>query len=283
MKLSNRIILLLIFLIIFDGVVWAEIIFNKPNKNPELYFLNVGQGDSELVVLPGNIKVLIDGGPDNKVLGELSSIFPPFDRYVDLIILSHPQLDHFGGLIEILKRYGVGALIWSGIENNTASFKEFKKTVENNNVPEIILAENDRIKYQGNDFEILFPPKNLPPTKKLNDVALVIKFTSENKSALFAADIGKNIEKALIKKYDLKSDILKISHHGSKNSSAEEFLRNVSPKISVIEVGKNSYGHPTKEVLAKLSDIGSKIFRTDRNGTIKLTFNDNEINIFSRK
>ncbi|MBI5401480.1 MBL fold metallo-hydrolase [Candidatus Wolfebacteria bacterium] len=281
---KNWIVLLAVFLIIFDGLVWHEIIFNAPNKNPEVYFLNVGQGDSEMVMLSNNVKILIDGGPaNNKILENLSQILPRFDRRIDLVVMSHPQLDHFGGLIELFKRYDIGAFIWSGIENNTASFKELQKVIKENNIPEIILAEGDKIKYRGYDLEIIYPPKNLSGVKDLNDVALVLKFTSKNGTALFTADIGKNVENYLVKNFDLKSDILKVAHHGSKFSSTAEFLNEVLPKVSIIEVGKNSYGHPTKDVLARLADFGSKIFRTDKDGIIKLTLDNGQIKIFSQR
>ena len=280
---KNWIILIFVFLFVLDCFVWSEIVFNGKNKNPEIYFLNVGQGDSEMIVLPNNVKVLIDGGPDKKILENISDVLSHFDRHIDLIVMSHPQLDHFGGLIDVLKRYSVGVFIWSGIENNTASFKELQKVIEENKISQIVLREGDKIKYQGDYLEIIYPPKNLSGVKNLNDAALVLKFTSKSVTALFTADIGKKIEDYLVKRYDLKSDVLKVGHHGSKYSSAKEFLAEVSPKISIIEVGKNSYGHPTKEVLARLADIGSKIFRTDKDGIVKLTFDNGQIKIFSQR
>ncbi len=286
LKLSdtkNWLILISVFFIALDLFVWNEIIFNGKNKNPEIYFLNVGQGDSELVALPDKVKVLIDGGPDKKILGNISSIFSYFDRRIDLVIMSHPQLDHFGGLMEIFKRYDVGAFIWSGEKTGAASFQELEKTARQNKIPELFLAEGDKIKYQGNIFEILSPAKNSTSIKNINDDALVIKFTSQNNGkVLFTADIDDKVEKYLSQKYDLTADILKVAHHGSKYSSSLEFLKSVLPKISIIEVGKNSYGHPTKAALARLSDIGSKIFRTDKNGIIKMVLDNNKVNVFTQ-
>ena len=104
MKIDNWVILLVLFLILFDVFVWKQVVFDSPNENLEVYFLEVGQGDSELVFLPGGVKILIDGGPNSKILDELSSILRPTDRYIDLAVLSHPELDHFGGLIDVLDR-----------------------------------------------------------------------------------------------------------------------------------------------------------------------------------
>lgn len=282
-KIENWILILMAVLVVFDALVWGEIIFNSPNVNPEIYFLNVGQGDSEMIVFPGNVKVLIDGGPNKKILENIPKILSYFDRRIDLVIMSHAQADHFGGLLEILKRYRVGAFVWSGIKNDTESFRELQKVLDENNILQIIIAENDKIKYQNNDLRVIYPPQNIGSIKDINDAALVLKFESKNGSALFMADIGKKIEQELAAKYDLSSDILKVGHHGSKYSSFVGFLNEVNPKISVIEVGKNSYGHPSKDALARLADAGSKIFRTDKNGIIKLVLSDDKINVFAEK
>ena len=279
MKIPNWLILIIFSLVVFDAVVWREIVFSSPAENPEIYFLNVGQGDSELIVLPNNTKILIDAGPNDKIVGELSRVLSPFDRYVDLVVLSHPELDHFGGMFEVFKRYQIGAFISTGVKKDTKSFAELEKLIERNKIPEIVLAEGDKIRYRSEKLEILSPSKELLG-KSANDAAFVIKLVG-SKTALFTADIGEKVEKSLVGKYDLKSDILKVAHHGSKYSSSKEFLQAVLPKISVIEVGKNSYGHPTDRVLADLASVGSKIFRTDQNGTLKLTFDIPRINIFS--
>ncbi len=282
MKLDNWVILLVLFLVVFDIFIWAEILFNDPGKNTELYFLDVGQGDAELVVLPGGVKILIDAGPNNRILNQLSSIFSPFERYIDLIVLSHPQTDHFTGLIDVLKRYQAGAFISNGQEGTAQSFKDLEKIIKGNKIKTLILSEGDKIRYQDNYFEILSPSKNLLLSNELNDATLVMKLTSQNFKTLFTGDTSSLVENYLLQKYDLDIDVLKVAHHGSKFSSTENFLKSISPKISIIEVGKNSYGHPTEEVLNRLSMIGTQIFRTDQDGTIKLIINDRGINIFKR-
>ncbi|PIU99090.1 hypothetical protein COS59_01615, partial [Candidatus Wolfebacteria bacterium CG03_land_8_20_14_0_80_36_15] len=112
---KNGIILLLIFLFAFDGFLWWQIVFGAPFKDrSDIYFLNVGQGDSELLVLPGNIKVLIDGGPNKNVIYELEKVLKPTDRYIDLVILTHSEADHLTGLIDVFKRHRVGVFIFNG-------------------------------------------------------------------------------------------------------------------------------------------------------------------------
>lgn len=283
MKNKNWIILLVAFLIIFDVFVWGQIIFGGPNESLEIYFLNVGQGDSQMMILPGNVKILIDGGPNNKILKELSLILEPTDRYIDLVILSHPEIDHFNGLTDVLKRYQVGAFISNGQKGTAQSFKDLKKTIQENKIKTVVLGEGDKIRYQDNNFEILSPSENLLLRNKFNDAALVMKLTSKGSKILFTGDISSLVENYLLQKYDLEIDILKVAHHGSKFSSGEKFLINASPKIAVIGVGKNSYGHPTKEVLNKLALVGAQIFRTDNDGMIKLIINSSRISIFKKK
>jgi competence protein ComEC len=283
MENKNEIILLIFILVAFDVFVWWQILFNGPNKNTELYFLDVGQGDAELVVLPGGVKILIDGGPNNKILSQFKSIFSPFNRYIDLVILSHPQKDHFAGLIDVLKRYQAGIFISNGQKEDTQSFSDLERTINENKIKIINLAEGDKIRYQDNYLDILSPSKDLLLKNDTNDAGLMIRLNAQGASALFTADIDSKIEEELIKKYNLDVDILKVAHHGSKYSSSENFLINTSPKIAIIEVGKNSYGHPAKEVLNKLLSIGAQVFRTDQDGTIKLIINPSQINILKKK
>lgn len=283
----NHLILFLIFLTVFDFLVWKSVVLNKPNNNTELYFLDVGQGDSELVILPGGVKILIDAGPNRKVVNELELILRPTDRYIDLLVLSHPETDHFNGFIDVLKRYQIGAFIYNGRVGTAQSWKELAKIVEENKVPVFVLGQGDKIKNQDDFFEILSPNAEFLKSKELNDTSLVIKFINNDGQAqikaLFTGDIGKKNEKYLADNFDIRADILKVGHHGSKYSSSDYFLKAVNPKISAIEVGKNSYGHPTKEVLERLALVGSRIFRTDQNSIVKLMINNGEINIFKER
>lgn len=280
---SKKIFSAVFIILILNVFIWQQILFHKPDKNTELYFLDVGQGDSQLAILPNNMKILIDGGPDGRVLGQLSSILSPFDRYIDLVIMSHPQTDHFMGLIDVLKRYEVGAFIFSGKKGLVKSFNDLEKALKYNKAGVVILGEGDKIKYLESRLDILSPSKILLQSNEPNDWSLAVKMENDGVRALFAGDIDSVVENNLIKKYDLDVDILKVNHHGSKFSSSKEFLAAATPEIAVIEVGKNSYGHPTKDALERLASVGSQIFRTDRDGTIKLEIDNQKISIFKNK
>lgn len=261
--------------------VWHSILFVGEAKNLELYFLDVGQGDSELISFPGDVQILIDGGPNTKVLESLSKALPPQDRYIDLLVVSHPQLDHFGGLINVLKNYRVGAVIENGRKGTSGAYIEFEKALQKNGAKRVVLREGDVIHYQDATLKILSPSSRDLKSKELNDTVLVMMLEKNGLRALYTGDIGQNIEDELIQKYDISADILKVGHHGSKFSSSLEFLKAVNPKISAIEVGKNTYGHPTPATLGRLADIGTQIFRTDKNGTVKIIFDGGSLKIYN--
>ncbi len=158
------------------------------------------------------------------------------------------------------------------------------KVIQENKIPVVILAGGDKIHYLDSQFNFLLPDKNFIESSDLNETAFVSLLQSQNSKILFTGDIDAKLENYLLQKYGLKDiGVLKVAHHGSKFSSSENFLKEISPKIAIIEVGKNSYGHPTPDVLKRLASVGAQIFRTDKDGTIKLAINNGKINIFKSK
>ncbi|MDI6821006.1 MAG: MBL fold metallo-hydrolase [Patescibacteria group bacterium] len=279
---KNSLIILLALFLILDFFVYSQIfISGSPGKNLEIYFFNVGQGDSEFVVLPGGVKVLIDGGPPNgRVLEELLKAMPSTERYIDLVLLSHPQLDHFGGLVDVVRRYKIGAFIWNGEQGEARAFEDLKNNLMESSVKIITLISGDAISYKNSRFNILSPTKKSLTGGNANEKTLVLSLLSNNSKTIFTGDIDAKIEKRIADMFDSPIDILKVAHHGSKFSSSANFLDILKPKLAVIGVGKNSYGHPTPEVLRRLGGVGARIFRTDRDGTLKLVINDERIKIF---
>ncbi len=288
LKKYKTVLLVIASFALLDAVIWYFILFPKEKGNLELYFLDVGQGDSQLVNLPSagapGVQVLIDGGPANsKILSELAEILPATDTYIDLIVISHPQLDHFGGLIDVLEKYGVGAFIGNGRKGETESYQVLIETLKEKQVPYIVLGEGDKIKYRDSIFLVLAPNEQNLLSKEINDTSLILMLEQEGLRTLYTGDIGFSVEKQLVQKYDLQSQILKVPHHGSKFSSSREFLEKVKPQLAVIGVGKNSYGHPTKEALQRLGEGGGRIFRTDNNGTVKVAVNNDSLSVYAEK
>jgi len=267
--------------------VWWQIIFTRPATRPEINFLDVGQGDSELLMLPGGIRILTDAGPNQKILQSLESAFKAGDNYIDLAIISHPQLDHFNGFNYVLDHYRVGAFIFNGRSDTEAAggWPQFVEKIKSQKIPLITVSQGDKIKYGDSEIDFLSPGPEYAQSAELNDVGLVELIRTGGWRALLTADIGANIEDYLVKNWAaLRVDILKIPHHGSKYSSSAEFLNSVRPRVAVIEVGEsNKYGHPTKEVLERLASAAAKIFRTDQNGNIEIFAENGKLKVFTEK
>lgn len=264
---------MIVGVLFFLNVLAWTAVYSLSQPFLEVTFFDVGQGDAIFIETPSGHQILIDGGPGSAILEKLGNEMPFWDRTIDLVILTHPERDHYGGLLEVLKRYKVENILWTGILRDTAEYQEWQRLIERSNV---LIAESGQQIIAGEAvFKILFPFESLQgeEVKNTNNTSIVSKLICGSNSFLFVGDIYKKIERELIGK-GIDSDVLKIAHHGSKTSSAQEFIEAVSPNIAVIQVGKeNSYGHPTKEVLDILEKHGINILRTDLNGDIKILCN----------
>ncbi len=264
--------------------IWFGILFTR-TPSDTLYVLDVGQGDSQLVVLASEdgksvIKILIDGGRDKTVLYALDEALGNLnDKYIDLVILTQTDLDHMGGIIEVTQRYDVGMFVSNGRERDSDAYAALRKTLTDRGINTIALLEGDSIRYGDNILTVLSPHQERLKSKSTNEASLVVMLQSGGTKTLFTGDIGFPTENELLeKKVDLTADILKVGHHGSKYSSGENFLAAVRPTISVIGVGmKNGYGHPAARVLETLELAGSRVYRTDLNGTIKIPLGASEL------
>lgn len=276
-------------LILLVGLVWSAVRQSADNRL-HLVFCDVGQGDAILITY-GSSQILIDGGPNNQVLNCLANNMPFWDREIEMVVLTHPEKDHFGGLIDVIKRYDVKYFIVNSVVNDSAGFWEFR---------EVVLAEKAKIHFPQKGDKIHFGPINFfvlwphfdPGSKEIydpgssfarekilgaanvvgnpNEASIVLKFSFGNFDALLAGDIGFVSEKKLDLANLGEIEVLKIGHHGSKYSSSEEFLAQIEPKLAVISVGKNSFGHPTEEVLGRLTSLGIQYLRTDQQGEIEI-------------
>lgn len=282
--LSTIVILSLIALSLF---VWGEILLKKPIFAPKIYFLDVGQGDSELLVLPGNVKILADAGPNQKILESIGKVLGRSDNYIDIGIISHPQLDHFNGFNYLLNNYKFGAFISNGRTDSPGveEWQTLTNKIKSQKIPLITLAAHDRIRIGTDQIDFLSPGPEHIQSAELNDTGLVELIKTASFRALLTADTGFNIEDYLLDAgVDIKADILKIAHHGSKYSSSESFLRMVNPRVTIAEVGaRNKYGHPTPEIISRLASIKSKIFRTDQNGTVEIVSDGQKLKVFTER
>lgn len=244
---------------------------------PAFYFFDVGQGDSELLQL-GAVQILIDGGPPNgRALEGLEKAMAPGDRHIDLAILTHPHLDHWGGLPDIMKRYSMGKFLTNGERGESAAYESLRE-------PDMALGEGDSITWGDYRISILGPDAAERSDTDPNKGSVVMLLESPDARILYMGDAHAENEERLRKKYDVKADVLKAGHHGSRFSSDNAFLSEVKPEIAVIEVGKNSYGHPSPQALERLEeDAHAKIYATLDRGTIKLVPNGGVLRIYTKK
>ncbi len=271
---------ILIFLLLLVLCVWLLVrITQADQKDLAMYFLPVGQGDSELVILPGGAKILIDGGPPTlNTVRALDKVLPEGTRTIDAVIMTHPQLDHYGGLIDVARRYQIGIFVSNGFSSGLGSFSELQSLLKAHKVPQIILHKGDAIRYASSTLLVLAPPVEIKSVADPNEAAILLELFSKNTTALFMSDATAEMEQDVAKQAG-PVDVLKVSHHGSKYSSTEYFLRATSPTIAAIEVGKNTYGHPTPQTLARLKAVGAKIFRTDKDGLIMIRSDGTSITV----
>ncbi len=259
--------------LILFGVAFFESF--EESKALEVNFLDVGQGDAILIKTPDHQRILIDGGPSSAVVNKLGENLPFYDKKIDLIILTHPHADHLDGLIEVLKRYEVKKILSTGATHTTPDYLAWLEEIKKQNVPMEIAAAGQTIDFGGGiKMEIFYPKENLAgkSAENLNNTSIVAKLIFGQTSFLFTGDAESEVEDELIGGgVDLKADVLKVAHHGSKNATSQNFLEKVKPKFAVISVGAdNQFGHPNAMTMKRLENIGAEIFRTDEDGDVKM-------------
>jgi competence protein ComEC len=260
-----------IFLILITFFIFSFIVsFNNKLK---VVFLDIGQGDSIFIKSPVGNKVLIDGGPGDNLVKRLPKYMSLFDRDIDMIFITNPDKDHFEGFIPLLENYNVPVFITSGVSApNNPVYQEFIRISKKNGLKELQVLNGQIIDIGGGAYlEVIFPDREGLSDLSHNDGSLVLRLVYGKTSILFTGDSTEKIEKYLIENYpqNLKADILKVGHHGSKTSTSDPFVSIVSPLWAVISVGKiNPFGHPHKEVLDILKKYNVEILGTYDRGDI---------------
>lgn len=272
-KKNNKckiIICLLIVLILINFIIY---IFPQKLR---IFFIDVGQGDSTLIITPDIKTVLVDGGgSDSFDVGEKVLLPYLLDRRilkVDYVLISHFDTDHCGGILTIMEKVKVKNIIISEQAEHSENYERFTKLMIHKKIRLIEVKKGDKIKIgRYSEFKILFPTSRLLSENPLNNNSIVAQFNYNNFKMLFTGDIEKLAEQQILKteKAEIRADILKVAHHGSKTSSIPEFIKAVRPKIALIGVGKNNtFGHPNQQTIKNLENIKCRIYRTDLQGEI---------------
>ncbi len=270
----NRRSYILLVLLFFNLLVWFGVAQATPSAQLKVAFLDIGQGDSILIESPTGGQVLIDGGSGRQVLRALGKQMAFSDRFIDVVIATHPDADHIGGLPSVLERYRVGSFIETGLRSSTTPDQLFLETIAKQKIPILIAWRGMKINLGGGAvLEILFPDRD-PVEMETNTSSVVAKLTYGATDFLLTGDSPIAIERYLVGLDGDKIDVevLKAGHHGSKTSTSQEFVSQTSPDYAVISAGfNNRYGHPHPEVVERLRASGAQVLNTAKVGTILFT------------
>ncbi|MBI4098683.1 MAG: MBL fold metallo-hydrolase [Candidatus Magasanikbacteria bacterium] len=239
----------------------------------KLAFLDVGQGDGTLISFDSKTQMLVDCGPSRTVLQGLGRRMSFFDRTIEYLVVTHPDLDHYLGCIDVLERYRVERVWWTGRNNaNDPQWQVFKEAVARESAEVRVIDRVEQHDIGETVIDVLYPDHPVADEKADdNNTSVVMRVQYGALSTLLTGDAEEELERHLVQEYGarLRVKILKAGHHGSNSSSIQEFLDTVAPEIAVISAGKNNkYGHPTERVLRRLERLGATIRRTDLEGDV---------------
>lgn len=248
----------------------------------QVYYFDVEQGDSTLIRTPKNQYILIDGGNNNQGKNVVKYLDSLGVKTLDVMIATHPDADHIGGLDDVLKAVDVKAVYAPKVSHTTDTYKDFLTAVKAEGRTIKSAAKGVTIPLTGVEAKFLAPVKSYGDD--LNNWSAVLKVTYKNNSFLFTGDAElKSENDMLIDRVSLKSDVLKVGHHGSSSSTSKSFIDAVKPKYAIISLGKNSYGHPNSGILARLKSANATTYRTDQKGTITAISDGSKITFTSTK
>lgn len=264
---SNISILLSICLIVLFCFVIKSI-----NSKFQISFLDVGQGDSILIRSPGYRYVLIDSGEGEEVVEQLSEVLPFWKRKIDIVVATHNHDDHIGGFEHIFAKYEVDKFLASPKSQATALSESIYLQAEEKQIEKLEVSKGGNILVGNISLEILAPSLDESGSENENNNSIVMKGNfNDSLTFLLTGDGEVELENSLVdSKFDLRSNIIKVGHHGSKTSSSKEFLFSVDPSFAIISCGEgNKFNHPDKEVVDRYLDADIDLYRTDLNGRVE--------------
>lgn len=273
MRKSSRILgLTILLLCVIALCIWWAAMREDRRGLLTVSFLNVGQGDAIFIDAPSGRQVLIDGGKGSTVVRELGKVSPWYDRSIDVVIGTHPDADHIGGLPDVLARYDVATIVRSSVEDDGADQTAFLRAIDSEKDAHVLIAERGQIidLGEGAYLEILFPDRPLPSVET-NAGSIVARLVYGDTAFMLTGDAPQTIEEYLVSLdgSSLKSDVLKAGHHGSRTSSALSFVGYVAPSYAVFSRGcDNSYGHPHTEVVELFARFGIPTRDTCSDGAV---------------
>ncbi len=241
------------------------------SSNLEIVFLDVGQGDAILITTPHGRQVVVDTGAKNNLGVKLAPYMSVSDRSIDMVVMTHPDLDHVGGMISLLDRYDIDVIMHSGLLAGAPIYSAIAEKVKQHTIPTITGEAGQVITLDKNVYLEIYSPHINLASFEANDYSIVMRLVYGNTSVLLTGDATKSIEYELVNTYGniLTSDILKVGHHGSQTSTSDLFIQTVSPQYGIISAGcDNRFGHPHGNVLATLFSAQVQVLDTCNEGDI---------------
>jgi competence protein ComEC len=282
--------------IVIGLILFLSFLSSLPDGKLHIFFCDVGQGDGAYVRFPDGRDMVIDGGPNDKVIDCLGRHMPFWDKTIDMVLMTHPQKDHMQGLLTLFKRFKVNYFLRSDVINSTDGYRELMSEVDQHQIRVKYMTAGDMVEVGSTTLSFIWPTssqlakgirqsdRNLAASKNdadilgdtslgdLNDYSLVFFLRLGSFDVLFTGDADSRVEDnySATKLADGIVEVLKVPHHGSKTGMNEQFLSWINPRLAVISVGKNSYGHPALQVVNQMSDADTQLLRTDLSGDIEV-------------
>src|SRR5699024_3476135 len=277
--IRNLLIFICVIMMIF--IPQYDVFGNQ--KEMKIHYIDVGQGDSVLIETPKGKRILMDAGRPKQGKHVLTYLKKRNIDSLDLVIATHPDIDHIGGLITVLNNIKVHKIIDSGKTYETDTYKKYLNMIKKKNINYNKVEREAEI-----NIDSLLQIDVLNATKQKavenNEASIAIKLQYNDFVLLFMGDVGIEQEKQMMKQYDIEADILKVGHHGSKTSTSESFIEAVQPQVAVLTYGKeNSYGHPVRSVLHHLWRMDVNIFSTAVYGDITIRTDGSGYYLFTEK
>jgi len=271
-----------IYTALIIGIFILGLNLSKANLHYEkVVFMDVGQGDAILIRTKQQKTILIDGGPNNRVLSKLGKYLPFWDRSIDLLILGHPDMDHVFGLVQVAKRYKVKNILITGVTHNTGVYSEFLRSVNLSADTKIWVNSADQdFVLDGWVVDVVYPFDSMfgQQAKSPNNTSISTKLRYRDFSVLLTGDNEVEVEEELIGNTDLNlsADVFKAGHHGSRTSNSKELLDLIDPEVVVIQSAyDNRFGHPHAESMETFNNLNAQLFRNDLMGDVVIRVVDN--------
>lgn len=259
------------FLVLFTGLLFVGQVSDNQSEYLQVHFLDVGQGDAILIETPDGYQVVIDGGANGGVVQDIAAKLAWHDRSIDVLIATHPDTDHVGGLVDVLERYEVDMIVQTETDSDSPAAAAFSAAAAAENAAVHFARAGQQIKIGASTTIEILSPASDTTNWSSNAASVIVQVRYGNTAFMLPGDAPDSVEDYLVGTYgaDLQSNVLKLGHHGSKTSTSDLFLDTVQPQYAVVSASiDNRYGHPDQSVMQRVFARDIQTFHTGVDGTV---------------